>query len=71
MTPKNIEGPHCQSCGSTDPETISNLDDTEGYTRCCNELVIYVEQPTRFNFRTGRHEPFGEPACDPDLCYHD
>lgn len=31
--------PHCESCGSTSPEDISNLADTEGYTRCCNELV--------------------------------
>jgi len=30
---------HCESCGSTSAEDIDNLFDTEGYTRCCNELV--------------------------------
>jgi len=37
----NIERPHCQSCGSTDAEDVSDLRDTDGYTRCCNERVIY------------------------------
>ena len=36
-----ITGTHCEHCGSTDPEDISNLADTDGYTRCCNELVAW------------------------------
>jgi hypothetical protein len=38
--PRNIEGAHCQACGSTRPEHIRDLRDTEGYTRCCNERVV-------------------------------
>lgn len=30
---------HCENCGSTDPEDVSNLVDTDGYTRCCNEIA--------------------------------
>jgi hypothetical protein len=30
---------HCENCGSTYPEDVENLRDTEGYTRCCNELT--------------------------------
>lgn len=59
--PTNIEGPHCQSCGSTDREDIADLYDTEGYSRCCNEIVI-------FNFGT---DYMGRPfKCDPRDCYH-
>lgn len=36
----NITRPHCQACGSTAPEDIRDLRDTEGYTRCCNERVV-------------------------------
>lgn len=30
---------HCENCGSTDAEDVRNLADTDGYTRCCNELT--------------------------------
>lgn len=31
--------PHCESCGSTDPEDVGHaaLRDNDGYTACCNE----------------------------------
>lgn len=31
--------PHCESCGSTDPEDVGHaaMRDNDGYTACCNE----------------------------------
>ena len=29
---------HCENCGSTAGNDVYDLDDTQGYTRCCNEL---------------------------------
>jgi len=39
MNHANTGQDHCESCGTTEAEDIANLSDTEGYTRCCNELV--------------------------------
>lgn len=36
-----IKADHCECCGSTAPEDVQNLRDTDGYTRCCNKLVSY------------------------------
>ena len=33
-----IDGPHCQSCGSTDYEDTHG---GEGYSGCCNEIVVW------------------------------
>lgn len=33
-----IPGSHCQQCGSNDPE---DLDGHDGYSRCCNEIVVW------------------------------
>jgi hypothetical protein len=38
---------HCENCGSTAPENIDNLFDTQGYTRCCNELVAITAAACR------------------------
>lgn len=67
---KDIRGPHCQSCGSTDPEDIFNLVDTEGYTRCCNERVV---TPVRqqMNYSTGRYFDVPVDCDDFGDCYHD
>lgn len=67
---KNITGPHCESCGSTDPENISNLVDTEGYTRCCNEPVAICDR-YQTNWRTGKGEYVPVPCADFGQCYHD
>lgn len=61
--PTNIEGPHCQCCGTTDREYIGYeaTRESEGYSACCNEIVID-------NFGVdfaGR--PF---RCNPRDCYH-
>lgn len=42
-----IKTAHCEACGSTDPENIANLADTDGYTRCCNELVADNDRTCR------------------------
>jgi len=34
MTKCNINQPHCENCGSTDP---ADLQGEDGYTDCCNE----------------------------------
>lgn len=62
--PKNISGAHCQSCGSTAAENISDLYDTEGYTRCCNERVVNHTDPTAIF--AGR-----ETCATSRDCYHD
>lgn len=68
-TMKNINGPHCQSCGSTSAEDIGNLADTEGYTRCCNERVVITER-SDWNMRQGYHQV--EITCaEYGDCYHD
>jgi hypothetical protein len=61
--PTNIDGAHCQSCGTTDPEYvgIDATTESEGYSLCCNEIVI-------INF--GR-DVFNRPLrCNTDTCYH-
>lgn len=35
-THHQIAGPHCSSCGSTDPEDLRGGD---GYTSCCNKSI--------------------------------
>jgi hypothetical protein len=34
---KIVVGVHCQSCGRTDGES---LDGDQGYSACCNEIVV-------------------------------
>jgi len=41
----NIDGTHCESCGSTDYEDVHCGD--QGYTACCNELISYDRQGCR------------------------
>lgn len=36
--PTQINGSHCQQCGSTDYEDIYSEGD--GYSACCNEIVM-------------------------------
>lgn len=31
---------HCQACGSTDYEDIMFTEEFEGYSTCCNEIVV-------------------------------
>jgi len=61
-TTTNIQQAHCQSCGSVKAEDVSNLRDTEGYTRCCNERVVYHGK-----------DVFGrtETCATSRDCYHD
>lgn len=69
-SPTHIAEAHCQSCGSTAAQHIRDLRDTEGYTRCCNELVIH--HATRGAY--GTFASFNQPTrCDDDdtRCYHD
>jgi hypothetical protein len=47
MTKCDIKQAHCENCGSTYPEDIDDLMDTQGYTRCCNELVAYSASSCR------------------------
>jgi hypothetical protein len=35
----DIDELHCENCGSTAPEDVAFLNDTDGYTRCCNECT--------------------------------
>lgn len=67
---RTINGPHCESCGSTDPENISNLIDTEGYTRCCNEPVA---EPFRqqYSYATGKYFDVPITCAEYGQCYHD
>lgn len=59
-TPTNIRKAHCQACGSTDTYDLGGAD-TDGYTRCCNERVIY-----------NGTDVFGnERRCSADDCYHE
>lgn len=67
--PTNISRAHCQSCGSTSPDDISDLYDTEGYTRCCNERVIDAGNGTSGRGAFGWYESI--PSCaDSGDCYH-
>ena len=65
-----IAAAHCQSCGSTSAEDVDNLSDTDGYTRCCNERVVYPRTDQRYDWRTGTYVDVGAPRCDPDDCFH-
>lgn len=59
---KQIEKAHCQQCGSTELEDVGYevLRETEGYSACCNELVVYP----------GR-DAFNRPTrCNEDTCSH-
>lgn len=49
----SIAEPHCQSCGNVEDRDMGVWD---GYTSCCNELVI-------------RH--MNGQRCEPDRCSHD
>lgn len=61
-TTRQIDQPHCQSCGSTRPESISDLRDTEGYTRCCNQRVVWHTDP----------HSLVQTTCSASRdCYHD
>jgi hypothetical protein len=64
-TPKRgetITAVHCQSCGTTDLESVGYdaLREREGYTACCNERAIYPG-----------NDIFNRPARCGDDCYHD
>lgn len=41
-----VEGRHCQQCGTTDYESLETGD--QGYTACCNELVMTECDPGGF-----------------------
>ncbi len=71
---KAITQMHCQSCGSTDEESIGYdaMRETDGYSACCNEIVVMPAQPaTIFSYATLRDVPVGPAKCDPNVCYHD
>lgn len=38
-TTQNPTGPHCEQCGSTDPEDLNEGD--QGYSACCNECICW------------------------------
>jgi transposase len=40
MNKCTINETHCEECGSTRVEHVENLQDTQGYSRCCNERVV-------------------------------
>lgn len=67
---RNIQGVHCESCGSQDPENISNLIDTEGYTRCCNEPLAYPFKQ-EYSYRTGKYTDVPTDCAEYGQCYHD
>ena len=68
MTQKTINEPHCQQCGRTDYESLETGD--QGYTACCNEIVIYpMDQQGAYNFYTGKYATVAY-RCDPRDCYH-
>lgn len=57
MTQK-IEGPHCQQCGSTDPEDVNPFGN-DGYSLCCNERIVYtctVDLPDGDDLRDCYHD---------------
>jgi hypothetical protein len=59
---KQIQQPHCQQCASTDVEDVGwdALSDNDGYSACCNELVVYPSD-----------DVFGRPWVCGSQCLHE